>query len=356
MITLDKNGLLTAIKKVMPGVETGKSSIVGADTLLFTKGYIHTYNGYVAVSTPFDSQGFEGAVIGKDFHDLVARMSGMMVTLDIQENKVKVTDGRTRATMTLSDPTSIKAYVDTLKLDEQNWKDLPSDFTDAFNICKIAKNSTQLSGVAVQGGEKGYVMTTDSVRICRYGLSGPMDSMWLEDGMAFDMFKLGTPKTYANANPWAHFRFEDGTIYSANAKDWQTYPFGAVDSNVEAGLSAPVKVSGRLPKDISESVSRVAVLASSATGNTSSLVRLTFTKDNLELFASKSTGEADESVPWDTPLDGELTSPIQVWVSVDFLLEASMKTMDFKLVDIGGFDALLFTSGSYVQMISSERT
>lgn len=353
MITLDKTGLLAAIKKVMPGVESGKSTIEGADTILFTPGFIHTYNGFVAVSAAFDTQGFEGAVIGKDFFGLLSRLGGMMVTLEVQGNKLKVTDGRTRATMTMADPSTIKAYVGTLNLDQVQFKPLPSDFADAFTICKIANNATPLAGIAVQEGEHAKVMATDSVRICTYTMDGPMESTWIEDGMAADMFKLGTPKEYGMAKPWFHAKYEDGTIYSANTKDPGQYPFGAVDANVDKVSSAPVKLAGRLPKDIAEAAGRVAVLASAAAGDNKSLVRLTFTKDALELFTSKSTGEASESIAWDSELHGDLENPVQVWVSVEFLVEASMKSMDFKLVSAGTFDALLFTSGSYTQMVAT---
>lgn len=355
MITLDKAALVAAIKKVIPGVEKGKSTIEGADQLLFSGKFVHSYNGVVAVSAPCDTQGQEFAVKGIDFYKLVDKTNDLILTAEIDNGKLKVKSGRTKVSMALLDPQKIKAYVAAINVDAVEFQDVPAGFVDGVRISAMGGNSSALKGIAVTDYKEGAaVITTDSKRICLTKLPSPMSTFWVDDSVITDALKCGEPTGCSVTGPWLHLRYEDGTVFSAQRKDHTAYPFTTCKNYVDAIDSATVMMSGRLPQDIKDAVSRVSILASSLDGKTPPLVELTFRKDELELHAEKQGGEATETIPWDVPPSAD-PEGFQVWVGAAWLIEAVNKTVEFSLVTIGGNPSLIFKSEDYVQMVSTNR-
>lgn len=90
MVQVEKAKLIESLKKVMPGVESGSTVIDGADQLLFTGASVSSYNGEVAVSAPCNTENLSFSVKGADFYNLVARMSDVMVAIEVVDNKVKL--------------------------------------------------------------------------------------------------------------------------------------------------------------------------------------------------------------------------------------------------------------------------
>ena len=357
MITLAKTTLQEAMKKCMPGVETGSSLIVGADAFLFTPGYLHTYNDTIAVSTPLTAEGLEGAVKAADLYKLVTKINAPMINIEVNGPEVNISGGRTKARMTMIDATRVQEYINTLGLDAAEWKKLPGGFMEAVTLCKLSCNPSPLRGIAVAAapdGQNAQVMSTDQSRISVGSLQGPMDPLWIDDPVVNDLMKLGDPTDYAMGGPWLHLKYADGTIFSCKLKDCAQFPVTLFNTAVTAAQAVPAILAGRLPKDLLEATGRVATMASGIDGSSASLVRLTFKKDGLELYAKKDTGDASELVPWDTPLE---TDPNRVaWVDTSFLMEAGRKAMDFKLVHAEGSetDTMVFTSEGFTQLVSTD--
>lgn len=359
MISIEKANLIAALKKVMPGVEKGATVIDGADQLLFTGASVSSYNGEIAVSAPCDTQGVSFSVKGADFYNLVSRMSDVTLSLEIVDNKVKLKAGRTKASMSLLDSSKVLELVKELNLASLEYKDLSEDFVDGVRICALAGNVESIRGVAVGDcGETSAIYETDTNRVCINVLPEKMESFWVDDGTFNDALKVGTPKAYSVSDAWLHLKYEDGTVFSAKRKDHSAYPFPALAGFLDSFKNANVIASGRLPNNISEAVSRVAILASGSENKNARLVELTFNKTELDLYAEKVGGEASETIPWDTPLE---TDPqgIKVWVDTAFLLEASNKVMDFTLCYLDMNDgqpptiSLVFQSGEYTQFVSA---
>lgn len=357
MITLAKTTLQEAMKKCMPGVETGASLIVGADAFLFTPGYLHTYNDTIAVSTPLAAEGLEGAVKAADLYKLVTKINAPMINIEVNAPEVKLSSGRTNARMTMIDATRVKEYISTLGLETAEWKKLPGGFMDAVKLCKLSCNPSPLRGIAVAAspdGTNAQVMSTDQSRISVGSLQGGMDPLWIDDPVVNDLMKLGDPAEYSMGGAWLHLKYADGTIFSCKLKDCAQFPVTLFNSAVSSAVAAPAILTGRLPKDLLEATARVSTMASGIDGSSASLVRLTFKQEGLELYAKKDTGDASELVPWDQPLDQD---PGKVaWVDTSFLVEAGRKAMDFKLVHSEGSetDTLVFTSEGFIQMVSTD--
>lgn len=346
MAQIEKSKVIEAMKKVMPGVEKGGSVIQGADSFLFTNGYIHTYNGNVAVSVPCDMQGLEFAVKAVDFYNLVNKLTELSISIEAVGNKVQVKAGKTKASLLMLDGTEIKRYVDSLNINGIETKDVPQDFADAARICAI-KTGASSKGIAVQGSR---IYSTDSIRVSYQELSADMDTFWVDDDILADALKLGEPKFYAVVSPWLHLCFENGVTFSAMMKDYSVYPYDALNRHIGNIATAEVLVSGRLPNAIAEAVNRVGVLAGVTAESENPSVKMTFSEEGVTLFASKFTGDAEELVPWDITTELNGYSP-SVTIDVKFITEVALKAVEFKVIKIGNTNFLLFTSGEYNQLV-----
>ena len=353
MITLSKPALVEAMKKCLPGVEKGSSLIEGADTFLFTPGFVHTYNDAIAVSAPVEYQGPEISVKAVDFFRLVSKLNAPMVQAEIKDQKLVLTGGRTRATMTLTDPSKLKTYLDTLGLTEAAWADLPGGFEDGVKLCKMSCNTTPLRGISIAPNSAGVsaVMATDSSRISMSPLKGNMPQVWLDDPDIGEMMKLGEMVQYAIQGAWFHIKYKDGVVFSCKKKDHAQYPVTMMNQNLDACIAAPAINQGRLPKDLGEAVDRVSTMASGTTEK-QGLIRLTFHQDGLELYARKVSGDAQEVIPWEKPLEAD--PGLVVWVETDFLVEASRKVMDYRVIDLAEQKVMVFTSEDYIQMVATD--
>lgn len=358
-IQIEKAKLIESLKKVMPGVEKGNTVIDGADQLLFTGASVSSYNGEIAVSAPCDTQNVSFSVKGLDFYNLVSRMSDVMLSLEIVEGKVKIKAGRTKASMTLLDSSKVMELIKDLDLASLEYKPVSEEFIDAVRICSLAGNAESIKGVAVSDYEDtSAVFETDTNRVCINKLPEKMDAFWVDDATFNNALKVGTPNQYCVSETWLHLKYEDGTVFSAKRKDHSAYPFETLAAFPEAFKNAQVIVKGRLPNNIAEAVSRVAILASGVENKNARLVRLTFSKTELDLYAEKVGGEASETIPWESELE-EDPQGVEVWVNTSFLLEASNKVMDFTLCYLNMDPSappslsLAFQSGEYMQFVSA---
>lgn len=354
MVSIEKASLITAIKKVLPGVEKGTTVIDGADQLLFTGASVSSYNGAIAVSAPCDTQGLSFSVKGMDFFNLVSKMSNLMLAVEIVDNKIKLKAGRTKASMALLDSSKVMDSVKALDATSCTYKPLAQEFLDGVKMCALAGNSESLKGVAVgKCGDSSAIFETDSNRICIHKLSSEMDNFWVDDFVFNDALKVGTPIEYCVHNAWLHLKYEDGAVFSAKRKDHSVYPFEECAGFLGMVPSAKVIVKGRLPGNIAEAVSRVAILASGIESKNARLVELTFDKEELGLYAEKVGGEASETIPWEEPLEQD-PQGFKVWVDTAFLLEASNKAMDFTLCYLDGNPSLVFQTTDYTQLVSAQ--
>ena len=353
MASIEKATLIASLKKVLPGVEKGATVIDGTDQLLFTGTTVSSYNGEIAVSAPCDTQGLSFSVKGMDFYNLASRMSDIMISINVDGNKVKLKAGRTTASMVILDSTKVSESVKALDLDGLEYKPLPNDFIDDVRMCSLTGNVESLRGIAVGPyGDSSAIFETDSNRICINLLSEAMDPFWVDDSTFNDALKVGNPDSYVVSGAWLHLKYADGTVFSAKRKDHSAYPFDICAGFLKTIPTAKVIVKGCLPSNIAEAVSRVAILAAGVDSKGARLVELTFNKEELGLYAEKVSGNASETIPWDSPLS-EDPQGYKVWVDTAFLLEATNKAMDFILCYVDGNPALVFQSGNYTRLVSA---
>lgn len=335
---LNRVTLLKDLKKALPGLDNGKAPIVGADTFLFSNEYLHTYNSRVGLSIPVATQGLTCAVKAQDLYKLLVKASADIITLELCDTSLKYKVGKNRGKLAIAN-SGIQAYVDALKIEDLVFAEIPSGFSDGARLCRVEDSA--IGGIAI---DKDKIMSADGRVATMFTMGGEMVSVWLPDSAVKDMLKIGEPVAYHIGESWAHFRFDDGTIFSCATKDFSTFPTQKFLNRMEAVALDDTCLTGKLPTSVSAAVDRVSIFAESKNGITP--IGMELTREFLLLHSSKSGGDSEEEVSWETPWDSD--EVISCMVDGQFLRESYRKTVDFYFKDIGEDRVLVFTSESFM--------
>lgn len=340
MFQLEKTKMVDAMRAVLPGVDKGASGIDGANLFLFKNDRLFTYNSVTSVSVPFPLGGMKFGVNATNFFAFVSKLNELMVNIDFIMDKedatkiksVKVSSGKSKANFVLSDTTEIEKYLEGIAFTEG--KPAPENFNEAFALTIIKNNiHAEMKGVVTtKVGDKTFLAASDKRRISVHELDKEMEEFKVDDDVLADALKLGKPKTYAIVGPWLHLGFENDVTFSCVRQDLSKFNAPKMLAALDNLCKISPVVEGKLPKTLSEAITRVSALAGAANQNTGLTVRLTFSKEGITAYAEKKDGNAEELVPWDTEVKFNCVDTVQSWVSISILLEAGSKVTDFKVV------------------------
>jgi hypothetical protein len=346
IMKVNKTQLLSAMKKAMPGVETGSSMIEGADTFVFSPSAIHSYNDNISVSVPFSWEGeMKGSVKSMDFFKLIGKLPVEDINIEITAEAIKLSSGMVDAEMVLLD-NNLNSYLSELKIEELSWKDLPDNFFEAVKLCKISCNRAPQRGIFV---EKNYMLSTDISRINHHKLNTEMERFWLDDPAVGELLKIKDIKSYCITESWAHFKSEEGVIFSCKRKADASYPAPKILEWLESsGTKGEEDIEGQLPKELYEAVDRVATLSGEIDGLPA--IQMIINKDTIELNASRYAGKIKEKIKLEKPFETDLN--IKIWVDPFFLTEASKKVDGF-YIKPGDRKVLVFYNENYTQIAST---
>lgn len=339
---IQRTVLNEAIKKCLPGVETGTALIEGSDTLVFTKGGLHSYNDSIHVSAILQDSEIVGCVKAKEFSKLISSLVGDVVTITEVEGKWVLTCGATEVELALYSD-NITQFVAALKIEEVVWKPLPADFSTALRLTKIAGNNNPVRGAFISGNK---LFSTDTIRINEYTFDSDLLPFWIDDPSVSELLKIGELVEYDVGTAWAHFKTKDGAIFSAKLKEYSLFPVDGLKAHIFNALTAPTLAGNHLPLALADAVSRVSVFGADLQGVIS--VTLAFRKDYVEARSGRATGKAKERVSWAKPFDKD--PAVDVLVDYTFIVEAAGKTASFELKEIEGAKILRFYSEKYNQL------
>jgi hypothetical protein len=346
----DKQALLSAMKKALPGVEKGTSIIEGADTFVLTKNAIHSYNDNISVSSPFKfDEEISGAVKSLDFFKLISKMPTDDIEIESREECLKVNSGTTEAELTKVE-TQVGEYIKTLNIDTLQWKQLPAEFFPAIKLCKIDCNNSPHRGIFVN---QATMLSTDIARINWHQLETAMDRFWLDDPAVIELLKLENLSHYCVTESWVHFKSEDGTIFSCKKKDDSIY----MEEQIKAWLDKCGKenIDGEnvFPKGLLNVVDRVSTLAEELDGLPA--IQMNIKKTYLEFFAQRSSGKIKEKLELEKPFEKDID--MTIWVDPGFLIEASKKVSGFYIKTWAEQEEskkiLVFYNDKYMQIAST---
>ncbi len=345
---VNRKELQSALQKCLPGVETGKQVLEGADTFIFAEGHIFSYNDSISVSVPFKME-LEGAVKAKEFYTLISKLSGDEIKIAaVGDNAWKLKAGSATAEMTLLEP-SVMSHIKGLT-EHPKWKALPSNFMDGLSLCKFSCNRSALSGIYVN---EAIMAATDELRINWFALDSEMDSFWISDPAVGELMGLKGLKDYALAEAWAHFKTEDGTTFSCKRLQHDKYPFEKIQSLVNKHKKGKDDITNDLPAKLAEVVDRASTLSLDIDSHPS--VRLTFRKEFIEVYSQRSTGKYQEKVAWDKEMKADF-DPIVLYVDFSMIVYGLKRSKSFYIKQTegkGGIQKRIIFQGDKISHILS---
>lgn len=339
---INRTTLAEAVKKCLPGVESGNVVLDGTDTLVFTKGAVHSYNDSIHVSALLPESEIVGCIKAVEFAKLIGKLQGDTVTIEQVEGKWVLTCGETEVELALFSDAIMK-YVDSLKIGDVDWKALPEDFQEGLKLTKIAGNTNPVRGACVAGNK---LYSTDTIRINEYTFPTALDPFWIDDPAVAELIKIGTLVEYAVSPAWAHFRTKDGAVFSAKIREYSQFPLDGLRNHIQSVSEAPTLAGNALPLALGEAVNRVSVFGAEMHGIVS--VGLVFRKDFIEARSARSSGRAKEKVKWAEPFAED--PAVECTVDYTFITEAAAKVAKFELKDCGESKVLRFYSDKFVQL------
>jgi hypothetical protein len=346
----NRSELAAALQKCLPGVDSGKMLIEGADTFIFEEGKIHSYNDVISVTTSFPHE-LSGAVKALEFYKLISKSPSETIKIAVldSEDSVswKIKMGTAIAELSLLE-SSVINHVKSLNIDSLKWKKIPSNFTDGLSMCKISNNHISMVGIFVKDN---VIVSTDELTINWFVMDGKMSSFWIDNLTVTELTKISGLKEYALSDGWIHFRIEDGTVFSSKRLDESGYLFPNIQQLIEMHCKKEADIPLlNLPQRLTGALERASALAMN-TIDSYSTVELTFKKEHIEIRTRRTTGKYSEKIPWDQPI--KFGEPVSVFVDCSMLSRILKRALPFFVSEFNDQKNLIFKSEGFIHLMST---
>ena len=329
-MTIQKKNLLKKLGLCMSGIEKGNPILQGADSFIFYKDRIFAYNDMISVSVPIEntemlSENLEGAVRAEEFFKIINKMPNEEIQFEVSDKNTWVLkSGKARAELALIE-FDYEKRLNEIHISE-NWVDLEDDFLTGLNVCKMAKNTTPLSGTFIKGN---YIMSTDGYQINRFKMKDcELPEFWVSDKSMAELLKFNKLNKIQKepTSNWVHFKSENDVVFSLKTLATNKYPFDKCGTLLDdVDLSALVK--GKFPSGIKEVIERASVFNTNMDNHLA--IKLIIGKEGVEVASENAIGNYSEMVAWE---DGNKDfEEMVVYVDADMLMSASNKTLEFYL-------------------------
>lgn len=225
---VNREKMLEALNFVRPGLAS-KEILEQSTCFVFDEGYAFTYNDEIAIRHPIEGE-LQGAVQAKPFYSLLEKLKDETVVISVGGGELNVKSKK--ATGGIKMEAEISLPVGEIALPKK-WLKLPEDFIDALGFCifSASRDMTKpyLTCLHVQDD---FIESSDNIRLTRRTMKGKVARSFLIPAAAAKELIQYTPTKYATKKGWAHFKMENGTIFSCRVID-ADYPDTAPHLEVE---------------------------------------------------------------------------------------------------------------------------
>jgi DNA polymerase III sliding clamp (beta) subunit (PCNA family) len=211
---VNRKELLVKLNLIQPGL-TKKEIMDQSTHFVFTGKEIASHNGYISVTTPFETD-LQCSVPSDKFYNLLSKIEDEDVEISLDDNgsQILVKSAHVRSGMAIIIDKVIEDRLSTIP-QPKKWKKLPKDFVKGLRLCMFSVSKDQYCGalncVYVSGED---VYSTDNFRVSHYKMSGVVkDKFLLPLIVVLDLVKFKVVE-YALETGWALFRMDDDTIFS----------------------------------------------------------------------------------------------------------------------------------------------
>lgn len=351
-MTIQKKDLLKKLGLCMSGIEKGNPILQGADSFIFYKDRIFAYNDMISVSVPIENtemlaENLEGAVRAEEFYKIINKMPNEEIIFEANDKTWILKSGRAKAELALVE-FDYERRLNEIQICD-NWIELDDDFVTGLNVCKMAKNTTPLSGTFIKDE---YILSTDGYQINRFEMKDcVLPEFWVSDKSMNELLKFSKLNKFQK-NPtsnWVHFKSENDVVFSVKTLMTSKFPYNTCCKLLDdVDLSNLTK--GKFPNEIKDVVERASVF--DVTLENHPAVKLTIDSEGVEVSSENAIGNYSEKVLWE---DGNKDfEKMIIYVDPDVIRASSQKTLEFYLQELNDKPPrLFFKTDSSIHLMST---
>lgn len=323
---IQKNQLLESLKVCMSAVKSN-SNIQGADCFIFHKGRVYCYSDSIAVSTPIKQndliEDLEGCVKADEFFKIINKLSDQEIKFNTtEEGNWFLKSGKSKIEMSLID-LDVKSILRAVN-PKDDWIDIPEDFIYGIGLCKMSSNKTQVAGIYFS---EDQIVSTDGNQMNCYKFENvELPTFWISDNSINELLKLKNIRCLQVQKSWVHFKTEDDVIFSVKTLQSDLYPYEKLNSILNSSDIADATIHANLPKVLFEAIDRAVSFSIDIAKRPA--VRLSISKDKINVSSERSSGKFVEKVAWDEQIENDF-DPFVIYVDSAMIQSISQKTTEF---------------------------
>ncbi len=323
--TVQRTTFLQAIERVLPAI--GDSNVEGADSVVFSKGWAHSYRDDMSISAPIkDLESLEAAVNAKKLAAIVKKLKADVIEVSKTDTALVLKCGTFQGELLLQ-PDTLSHAIASLNLDAVEWTTVPDGLSTAIALCRLENHRDKYPVVYFAND---LVIAVTGFR-WNYGkVSGdPLPTFAIHTETAKALLSLGELVNYSVGELWAHFHTESGAIFSAKVQD-SAFPARVILQALDTVNSSDPVFKVDMPKDLAETVDRVAVFADADQQTGTPQLDVEVAGKHIKLGSKNSTGKASDKCV----LAEELPEGVEArfMASVPYLQEAAKKVQTLSVV------------------------
>ncbi len=210
---INKAELQKALEKVKPAL-ANKELIEQTTSFAFKDGRVVTYNDEISISHPVNNLDITGAIKAQALYEFLNKIKQDEIDIEWEENQLIIKAAKAKAGLVLEQ--EVKLPVEEIG-EIQKWKPVPDDLIPALKFCNPCCSQDMsrpiLTCVHVSGKA---IEASDSYQIVRHSLENkiPIKPFLLPSSSVRELVKYDI-KEMAEGEGWAHFKTEEGTIFSS---------------------------------------------------------------------------------------------------------------------------------------------
>ena len=304
---INKSSLLNSLIKVLPGVDTGNVTVEDADTVVFSKGHIYSYNSAISVDVEHEGLELEGVVKGNDFYNGLSKLPGDELDVEVTDKTWEIKDGSIKVSIKLLPQGNLLERFQGLAPTE-DWIDIDGeDFNNALKTCTIQSNATNFGGVYFVNDT---AISTNRCIINKYILKNEYPTFWISDKAVKEISKWNNFTKVQFNKSWVQFMSDDGIVFSVRGLNIENYPYDKVSGLISAQATQKSAFTLELNSQFYEALNR----ASEFSHNVDEyfVVDVEFGKE-VKVESSRDSGNYEEVI---TDLSVDLPQPKKL--SFDF--------------------------------------
>lgn len=253
---VNRKNLLGAINKVLPGIGVGNVMIESADTIVFSKGHIYSYNSAISVDVKLpDEMTIEGVVKGQEFYNCLSKLPGEEIEFKVTKTSWEITDGNIKISIKLLPEEGLMERFTSLAPTDK-WVDIDGeDFNRALKVCTIRNNSSAFQGIYFS---EDKAVSTNKWIINKYALKSKYPEFWIGDSAISQLVKWNNFTKVQFNKAWVQFQSDDDVVFSVRSLDVTGFPVAKVLSLMENEVSAAKAVEIKLEPQFYDAINRAA--------------------------------------------------------------------------------------------------